>query len=211
MLEYISQISQVVMDYKKEDLILTQVRKANGEYVLDFERMAQHFGIPFAGVCENKTLDEYINNKDVCYSKEGWILIFEDMKFVKLKTDEYLKRHKLLADIKEHNVIQMTLNGKIDALFEILNPESEKYRFVKSVYDRFKDKYEKLQKELNSIINSFNGTNKEFQKKYQNHPFYAILSEAYKKRKKQHPETTIKNWVANNTKKLKNARRFLEL
>jgi len=211
MFEYISEKSQVVMDYKKEALILIQLRDKNGNYILDFEKTAEKFNIEYAGVCENKPLCEYIKNKDVCVSKEGWILIFEDMQFVKVKTNEYLKRHKILADIKEHNIIQMTLHNEIKELFDILNPKSEKYEFVKSIYDKFNQKYNSLQKELLHIINNFQGTNKEFKEKYQNHPFYAILSEAYKKRKKQSPKETIKNWVINNTKKLKNAKRFLEL
>ncbi|GAB6074803.1 hypothetical protein [Nautilia lithotrophica] len=211
MFEYISEKSQVVMDYNKEALILTQVRDSEGNYLLDFEKMAEKFGVEYAGICENKPLNDYIKNKGVCVSKEGWILVFEDMKFVKVKTDEYLKRHKILGDIKEHNIIQMTLSGEIKDLFEILNPKSEKYEFVKEIHDRFSEKYDNLQKDLIGIIDSFEGTLKEFKEKYQNHPFYAILSEAYKKRKKQPPRETIRQWVENNTKKLKNAKRFLGL
>ncbi len=210
MFEYISEKSQVVMDYKKEALILIQIRDKKGNYILDFEKIADDFNIEYAEVCENKPLCEYMRNQNVCKSKEGWILIFEDMKFVKVKTTEYLKRHKIVADIKEHNIIQMILNNEIAQLFDILNPKSEKYEFVKSVYDKFNKKYDSLQREILNIINNFQGTNKEFREAYQNYPFYAILSEAYKKRKKQNPKETIKNWVVNNTKKLKNAKRFLE-
>jgi len=211
MFEYISEKSQIVMDYKKEALILTQIRNKSGEYLLDFEKTAEKFSIDYAKICKNAPLEEYIKNKNVCKTKEGWILIFEDMKFVKVKTDEYLKRHKILGDIQVHNVIQMALNNEIDSLYEILNPQSEKYEFVKQTHTRFNTIYQNLQNDLLNIIKNFNGTHKEFKEKYQNHPHYAILSSAWKKRKKQDPKVTIKNWVSDNTKKLKNAKRFLGL
>lgn len=209
--EYVSPKTQIVMDYKEEKLFLIQIRDLKtGEYDLAFEEKAKKYNLPFPKVFDIKSLDELLklakNNKDI----EGWVVIFENMHFVKVKTDFYLENHKLVGDLKENTIIQAIFDKNIDKIFNILNENSERYLFVKEVYDKFTTKYTLLENELLKIINNFKGTKKEFKEKFSSHPFYPLLSEAYKKRNKINPKEVIKEWVKNNTKKLKNAKRFLE-
>jgi len=204
MFEYISPKTQVVMDYGVEKLVLIQVRDLKtGEYDLEFEKEAEKFHIEYAPVCEPKPLKNFLEEKEVCISKEGWVLIFEDMKFVKVKTKEYLKRHEILGDLRENVIIQKILNNEFDELEKILNKQSEKYEFVKDVKIRFDKKYNQLK---NDITKALKMTKKEVKQKFSNNGNYEIIAIC----KKNNSLNPLNDWVKNHTKKLKNAKKFLE-
>ena len=202
--EYFSPITQVVMDYKKEKLILVQVRDLNtGEYDLDFEKEAKEYDIEVAPLCEPKPIKEYLEKRVSCYSKEGWIVIFEDMQFLKLKTDEYLKRHKVLGDLRENLIIEHILDGKIDEIKKVLNKKSEKYLFVKEVENKFNKKYKELE---NKIKRALKMSKKEVKNKFSQDKYYEIIALC----KKKNSIEPLREWVKLHTKKLKNAKKFLE-
>jgi len=202
--EYISPKTQVVMDYGVEKLILIQVRDLNtGEYDLEFEKEAKKSNIECAPICEPKPLKYFLEEKEVCVSKEGWILIFEDMQFVKVKTKEYLKRHEILGDLRENVIIQKILNNEYSDLEKILNKKSEKYKFVSEIKKIFDSKYEKLRKDIKKALKL---TKKEMKKTFSNHPYYEAIAIC----KKKNSLTPLNEWLKNHTKKLKNAKKFLE-
>ncbi|NPA12330.1 MAG: hypothetical protein GXO62_08805 [Epsilonproteobacteria bacterium] len=202
--EYISEESQIVMDYQKETLILIQVRDLKtGEYDLEFEKEARDLGIECARVCESRNFEEYLEMREDCSDKEGWVLIFENMKFVKVKTSEYLKRHLLLGKIQPHNVIQKALKGEINQYFNILNQKSQKFKEVNDIYQNF----EKKRKALKNIIkSSFNFTKAQLQQKYGTHPYYEAIAFSHKRKDIK----ALDEWLEKNVKKLKHAKRFLD-
>ncbi len=202
--EYFSPKTQVVMDYGIEKLVLIQVRDLEtGEYDLAFENEAKEYGIECAPVCTPKPLRDYLEEKNVCISKEGWVMIFEGMKFVKVKTNEYLRRHKILGDIKENSIISHILNNEIGEIKNILNKESEKYQFVKEIEKRFNKKYKELE---NKIKKALKMTKKEAKKEFGNDKNYEIIAIC----KKKNSMAPLREWVKNHTVKLKNAKKFLE-
>ncbi|WP_457560251.1 hypothetical protein [Caminibacter sp.] len=199
--EFISPKTQVVMDYKREDLICIQVRDLKtGEYVLDFEKVAKEFNVSYPEVCTN-SFESFLKEKDVCYSKEGWVLIFDDMKFVKLKTKEYLNRHKLIAKIQPHNVIRMILDGDIQKIKSILNKKSDRFTQVREIEEKFNEKYKTLKKEA---IKALKLPKKTFKKKYANHPYYELFAMCRNKGIEE-----FDGWVKKHTSRLKGAEKFL--
>jgi len=202
--EYFSPETQVVMDYKKEKLVLIQVRNLEtGEYDLEFEDEAKELDIETAPVCEPKPLRDYLKEKNVCVSKEGWVMIFEGMRFVKVKTDEYLKRHKILGDLRENVIISHILENNLDNIEKILNKKSEKYIFVKEIEKRFNKKYKDLESKIKKALKM---TKREVKEKFSNDKNYEIIAIC----KKKNSLNPLKSWVKEHTVKLKNAKKFLE-
>jgi len=202
--EYISPKSQVVMDYKKEELILIQLRDLKtGEYVLNFEEEAEKRGIKCAKKYEIKSLDEFIKLAKEIKDIEGWVLIFEDMQFVKVKTDEYLKRHKLLGKIQPHEIIAAILEKRENEYKDILNRESEKYEYFKEIEKKFLDKYHLLKKEAKKAVKL---SKKEFKKKYATHPYYELFALCRNKSLEE-----FDGWIKKHTARLKGAKKFLDL
>ncbi len=202
--EYISPKSQVVMDYGKEDLILIQVRDLKtGEYDLEFEKEAKREGLLCAKEFEIKSLKEFIKLAETKKDIEGWILIFEDMKFVKVKTDEYLRRHKLLGKIQPHEIIAAILEKRDYEYKEILNKKSEKYKYFREIENKFWEKYNKLKKEAKKAIKL---PKKVFKKKYAFHPYYELFAMC-----KNRGMEEFDGWIKKHTARFKGAKKFLEL
>jgi len=202
--EYFSPRTQVVMDYKEEKLVLIQVRDLEtGKYDLDFENEAKDYGINTAKTYKVRSLDEFIDLSKTQKDIEGWVLIFEDMQFVKIKTDEYLRRHKLLGKIQPHEVIKAILEKRENEYKEILNKKSEKYEYFAEIENKFLEKYESLKKEAKKAVKL---TKKEFKKIYSSHPYYELLALCKNKGIEE-----FDGWVKKHTSRLKGANRFLEI
>jgi RNA ligase len=201
--EYFSPKTQVVMDYKEEKLFLTQVRDLKtGEYDLEFEKEAKEYGIETPRTF-NYSFEELLNLAKTKDDIEGWVVIFEDMQFVKIKTENYLKKHKLIAKIEPHNIIYAILNNKADEYKSILNKESEKYQYFTEIENKFLKKYNLLKKDLKKAMKL---TKKEFKQKFANHPYYELLATCRKK-----GENFFDEWIKQHTARLKGAKKFLDL
>ncbi len=202
--EFVSPKTQVVMNYKNEELILIQVRDLNtGEYELDFEKEAKKYNVKTPKNYDVKNLNEFLKLAEREKDKEGWVLIFEGMKFVKVKTKEYLKLHKLLAKIQPHDIIQAILEKKDYEYESVLNKKSEKYEYFSDTKTRFLKKYNALKKEAKKVLKL---SKKEFKKRYSNHPYYELFALC-----KNRGIEEFDPWIKKHTARLKGAKKFLEL
>jgi RNA ligase len=191
------------MDYKEEKLVLTQIRDLkSGIYELDFEEEAENYGIETPKIY-NENFENLIRLSQEKNDIEGWVVIFEDMRFLKLKTKEYLNRHKLLGKIEPHNVIYAILNNKDKEFKKILNKESEKYHYFVEIEKKFLSKYDSLKKDLKKAMKL---TKKEFKKEFASHPYYELLAIA-----KKGGEEKFDEWIKQHTARLKGAKKFLDL
>ncbi|GAX88368.1 RNA ligase [Lebetimonas natsushimae] len=201
--EYFSPKTQVVMDYKEELLYLTQIRDLKtGKYELNFEKEAENYGIKTPKIF-NYSFEKLLNLAKTKEDVEGWVVIFEDMQFLKLKTQSYLKKHKLLGKIEPHNIIYAILNNKANEYKNILNKESEKYQYFTEIENKFLKKYNSLKKDLKKALKL---TKKEFKKELANHPYYELLATCKKK-----GEDFFDEWIKQHTARLKGAKKFLDL
>ena len=201
--EYISEKSQVVMDYAKEELINIQIRDLNtGEYDLDFEKKASSYGLKTPKKFNFNSLDDILNESKKNRNIEGWVVIFEDMQFLKVKTDEYLKRHKIIGKIQPHEVISSIIDR--DKIYEeILNKKSEKYEIYSNIKNRFLKKYNELK---NEAKNSLKLSKKSFKKKYSSHPYYELFALC-----RNRGIDEFDGWIKKHTARLKGAKKFLEI
>jgi RNA ligase len=201
--EYFSPKTQVVMDYKEEKLFLTQVRNLKtGVYDLEFEKEAKEYGIETPKTF-NYSFEELLNLAKIKDDIEGWVIVFEDRQFVKVKTKNYLKKHKLLGKIEPHHIIYAILNNKVDEYKNILNKESEKYKYFTEIENKFLKKYNLLKKDLKKAMKL---TKNQFKKEFANHPYYELLATCRKK-----GENFFDEWIKQHTARLKGAKKFLNL
>jgi RNA ligase len=148
--EFISPRNRIVIDYKKEDMILLAVRmNETGEY-LNFEALelyADHYGLNLVN------MSEYIDVNDISSMTgiEGFVVRFDNGHMVKIKTEEYVMIHKAKDSIGlEKNVVSSIINEKIDDLVSILPEEDAKK--LKQFNHEF---WEGVKKTENEIIELF--------------------------------------------------------
>lgn len=154
--EFIAPDNQIVINYKKADLVLLAIRhNITGEY-LDIEDF-WHNGLftvvdTYGSVDGN--LDEYIERARQREDREGDIIRFTDGQMLKIKNDWYVRIHKTLDQIRfDRNIVDLIINSNVDDVLPML-PENEANK-VKvfeaefwSAYNSKKDYLEKTLKEI---------------------------------------------------------------
>lgn len=117
--EYVGPDNRIVEEYETSDLVLLQVRETEsgvyaGEAHLDgFAEML--------GVARAPTYPPFTGHDDVLAvhardtGGEGVVLVFDNGVFVKIKSDEYRRLHRIKDDVsREHDLALVILEGKLD-------------------------------------------------------------------------------------------------
>jgi len=128
--EWCSRKQRIVIDYPKDQLVLTAIRDTiHGEYV-NYETMkwfVSDWDIPvvekvFDSKVEN--IEEFIEKVRNSKVGEGCVIRFDDGHMLKLKTDYYIAIHKAKDALSsERKMVEVLFQGGLDDLKAVLNPE----------------------------------------------------------------------------------------
>lgn len=132
--EWCSRKQRIVLDYKKDDLVLLAARVIEtGEYIpyhVLSSIVSASSSVNLVSVLrggfgrKSKMNDSFLQMIKQQEGVEGVIVRFEDGHMVKIKSDWYCKIHKAKDDIsKEHNLVALILEEKIDDLKSVLVKE----------------------------------------------------------------------------------------
>jgi RNA ligase len=114
--EWCSRKDRIVEDYGPEDsLVLTAVRDMlTGQYL---EGEIDTVGIPVV-----REVDTTPATVRLWEQGEGIVIRFEDGEMVKVKSDEYVRRHRAVSYIhSEKNVLELILNDEVDDVIPVLS------------------------------------------------------------------------------------------
>jgi RNA ligase len=128
--EWVSRKNRIVIDYENDDLILTAIRYNDiGSYVT-YEVMknyASAWGIPVVEAVDGlavQNIELFVKQVREWEDEEGVVVRFDSGHMVKIKSSDYVLRHKSKDAInQEKNVIETILNDSVDDLVPLLTPE----------------------------------------------------------------------------------------
>lgn len=151
--EWISEENRIVVDYKTEDLILTAVRSnISGEYLSYgyIREVASEYNIPVVGTIENNCgwdVSKFVDTIRGCVDDvEGIIIRFNDGRMLKVKTVDYVFRHRSKETIRrEKDIIALVLNDSVDDVLPLLESKS-------------RDRLVAFASEFNEAISNFSDT-----------------------------------------------------
>jgi len=213
--EYVSPFNQIVIPYEKSELILTQIRTKDGEY-LDYKRLkefAEKFGLKIAKEY-NYTLKKLRELQNSEKGFEGWVARNKKYplktQFRKVKTIDYFEKHHLLTGnaMQENVIIASILNENIDDIISTLPVNTEKRNYLEEIRNKVSHHYDKMVVELSKLLiyKKFNDR-KDFALKHKNHPYFGVLMKA---RDEIEIENMLKEVILKRTQKLLNAKEFLK-
>lgn len=125
--EYVGPENRIVEFYEKSNLVLLQMRNTiDGKYfeALDLKRIAELLKIDLATI-----YSPFSDHKDVdlIFARrqgEGVVIRFEDNLWIKIKTTEYRRLHRLKSNVtREHDLVSLILDDEIDDLIPLLDVE----------------------------------------------------------------------------------------
>ena len=157
--ELTSPDNQIVLEYTETKLVLLQVRRNDGTYLLSFDELP--LGNIAIAKTFNLTLDDMLHIKKTSTDNiEGFIVTFVDdvygIKMAKIKTDHYLTLHHLIGPdaFKENTLIESILNETIDDVIAYVQDGVKKAKITELA--------NKLQHYLNHHIKHVGGLLHEF-------------------------------------------------
>jgi T4 RnlA family RNA ligase len=130
--ELVGPSNKIVLDYPNDNLVLIAVRDHNGEYI-DVDK----FNYKYTTKSYDLSLDEIIHSAKNDKGIEGYVVKFTDGNIVKIKTLDYLDKHRLTDESDSCKIIlRRVLEEDMDDIYAIIS----------------QNKKEKIQKWEHSII-----------------------------------------------------------
>lgn len=126
--EWCSNKNRIVLDYPEDRLVLTAMREVHfGNYLLQdaLEAIGERYGIPVVKVWNA------FGNHDILVGAirqwegiEGVVVRFDDGHMVKIKSDWYVRIHKVKSLLgQERDVVALILNNELDDMLPVLPRE----------------------------------------------------------------------------------------
>jgi RNA ligase len=133
--EYCSRDQRIVIDYPEPKLILTGIRSmVTGRYLsLDLtDQLAEDHvdRVPLA-VSEGSSINDLAAWVKSLQGQEGVVVKFADGRFVKIKAEDYVLKHRALDGLRfEKDVLALVLKNELDDVLPLVTPDV-KERLVK--------------------------------------------------------------------------------
>jgi RNA ligase len=128
--EWCSRKNRIVIDYPEDQLILTGIRNTIlGNYLpyWNILELVKHYSIPVVKAVDGlavQNIDLFVKQVREWDDGEGVVLRFDAGHMVKVKSSDYVLRHKSKEAInQEKNVVQTILDDAVDDLIPLLTPE----------------------------------------------------------------------------------------
>ena len=224
--EYVAPNNRIVLRYLDEELILLRLRdNKTGEY-LDLSKFSKEIGSLKVAPSDVATLDELVELAQVVEDKEGWIIEFSNGLFIKVKTAWYCERHGLLTNdlYREHVLVRYVLDEKIDdVLGQVPEEEVEAHARIEKIIAVVKHTVSEKVKDINNSYELFleGGVGKDWTGDLRLQLMRKTFALKYKKERNFGYVMSLskgnadvydlaKDWVSDQTRKLKVAREFLK-
>ena len=223
--EYVAPNNRIVLRYFDEELILLRLRdNKTGEY-LDLSKFSKEIGSLKVAPSDVATLDELVELAQSVEDKEGWIVEFSNGLFIKIKTAWYCERHGLLTNdlYREHVLVRYVLDEKIDdVLGQVPEEEVEAHARIEKIIAVVKHAVSEKVKDINNSYELFlEGDVKDLTGDLRLQLMRKTFALKYRKERNFRYVMSLskgnadvydlaKDWVSDQTKKLKIAREFLK-
>ncbi len=224
--EYVAPNNRIVLRYLDEELILLRLRdNKTGEY-LDLSKFSKEIGSLKVAPSDVASLDELVELAQSVEDKEGWIVEFSNGLFIKVKTVWYCERHGLLTNdlYREHVLVRYVLDEKIDdVLGQVPEEEVEAHARIEKIIAVVKHAVSEKVKDINNSYELFleGGVGKDWTGDLRLQLMRKTFALKYRKERNFGYVMSLskgnvdvydlaKDWVSDQTRKLKVAREFLK-
>lgn len=219
--ELVSPDNQIVLEYQETELILLQVRLANGNYLTRSKIQSLPLGetriakdLPTG--LEDALLDTLLHYKKIDQRAiEGWVVTFEDGQMAKIKTDKYLQLHGLIGPdaFRENLLVQTILDGNIDDVISALVPGAKKDKLI-ALAAKVEHQFNTLVQEFFTLshmyVNDYASDRKEFAIAYKARRMFSGFMKAIHTTSESNAERAARDYILKQCKSLGSAKQYLE-
>jgi len=175
MFELVSPDNKIVLDYPKTELVLIAVRSQEG-YFIDIDK----FEYPNRAKAFNMTLAELISSAKTDKDKEGYVVKFTDESIIKIKTVDYVTKHRTVSEADQMKVVfEKILTETIDDIYPLLSEKrAQEIQEIEQLLETYVVHYIK---QIEDIIEPGDQGNRAgFVKKHLSHIYFSVIMQCIK-------------------------------
>jgi RNA ligase len=175
---------KIVIDYgvKPKFVLLAIRRNDTGDY-LDVETvrcLASSYGIEYIREFD-LTAEEIVDQMKTLQNFEGYVITLADGRRVKMKTDWYLRNHRVMTGLRIRDVAEAVADETIDDLKSALSLDGKDLTPIEEIEHRVVTEIDQIRVETEALLNSIRllPTRKEAALKYGKHENFGLAMKLY--------------------------------
>jgi len=202
--EYWNQDYKIVLDYDSEQMVLLAARHNETLEYLDYkelQKLAYNFGIDIINTWD-LSIDYIQEELKTIVNFEGYVIELNNGKRVKIKSDWYVRNHKLFTDIRERDIVEMILDETIDDIKSIVIEAGLDWSKISDIENEVFGRILDIENEVFSIVeNCKELTKKEIATKYKKHKYFSLIMGEINYGEGEYAEYYKKNFLKSHTLK----------
>ena len=156
--EWCSRKNRIVIDYPEDQLILTSIRCNNTGSYVEYEsvkRSASLLNIPIVKSVNRlakQNIHLFVDQVREWDDGEGVVIRFNSGHMVKVKSDDYVLRHRVISSFtQEKSILSIIIEDRIDDVIPLLYPKDAER--LQNFYDKFWHQISVLENQMIELYN----------------------------------------------------------
>lgn len=149
MFELVSPYNKVVIPYNKIDIYHIGTRNN-----ITGKELNVDIGVKKPRVYELKTLADIKNAAEkLPFNEEGYVVVDNNFKRVKIKSPEYVKAHSLVNNkvLKLENMLDLIIENEQDEFLAYFPEYTEDFKKLSRLYEKYKEYLRNIENEINKL------------------------------------------------------------
>ena len=172
---------RIVLDYGKEPVFtLLAMRNYKTRFFYPYDCMRStlqnmDYDIPVVERYLGKTWESIASDVETMTDFEGYVLVLDDGKRVKIKTNWYKIQHKLNTEVRERDIAELVIDETLDDFIsDITDPD--KIEKIREIESKVVDEVSMLREKVETIAKELSGISiKDVAIFYSNHTLFSLI------------------------------------
>lgn len=176
--------TRIVLDYGNEpNFTLLAIREnETGKFLSWIQMMnfSKAFNIPVIKKFE-KSWDELMHDVENAVGIEGYVLVLEDGRRVKLKTQWYLEMHRTMTELRERDVVEAVLNESVDDMKSLLSSQGKDLAPIEKIEKQVAEEIAVIRDQVGNIVRVNSGKSvKDVAIENKDNPLFSLIMSEFR-------------------------------
>lgn len=183
--EWTAPEQRIVLAYDKPELVLLQVRHNETGQYMDralVKDLGKAYGVPVVDEVDEFFVDgEFDVSLMIEAAKtrtgiEGWVVQLDNGEMIKVKTEWYLARHKVMTFLRERDIAELVMNEQVDDFKSLLSSKGVDISEILDIENRVLEFFRNMAHDVDEAIAESAGlTAREMAEKYKQSKYSGLI------------------------------------
>lgn len=197
--EFMSPEHQIVVEVQEPTMTLLVARHITTGYYTEYDvlvDLAEHYNVDIVHGELVQNIQQYLDCAKTVEGIEGWVFQLASGQRVKLKTEWYLRRHKL-TNYHERDIFDMIIDESLDDVAATIKEKPGAWGKVEQISHRVHELMKHIKLQVEGLLHEWSGMElAEIGKKYNQHPMFTLAIAQHRGK-----EPDYKKFLTNNYRK----------